>query len=82
MCLQPQLPVQACVSKKLPMTKGVTILEPGAMPLPGGLVLVSMVVSIGKWVFPVWVLNLALENVCKQGLRYCPKVIRWTVVIG
>lgn len=45
--------VQAQVSKKLPMTKDVIILELGAMPLPGGLVLVPTVVSIGKWLFQV-----------------------------
>lgn len=39
------------------------MLEPGAMPLPGGLVLVHMVVSVEQWVFPVRVLNLAPEDV-------------------
>lgn len=55
--------VQAQVSKKLPMTKGVIMLEPGVMPLPGGLVLVPTVVSVERRVFPLWVLNLALEEV-------------------
>lgn len=63
--------VQARVSKKLPMTKGVIMLEPGVMPLPGGLVLVPTVVSVESW-----------KKCCyhqKPGLGYCPKVIRWTV---
>ncbi len=33
------------------MTKGVIMLEPGAVALPGGLVLVPMVVSADRWVF-------------------------------
>ncbi len=55
--------VQVRASKKLPMTKGVIMLEPGAMALPGGLVLVPTVVSADRRVFPVRVLNLALEDV-------------------
>ncbi len=55
--------VQARASKKLPMTKGVIMLEPGAMTLPGGLVLVPTEVSADRRVFPVRVLNLALEDV-------------------
>ncbi len=43
--------VQARASKKLPMTKGVIMLEPGAMALPGGLVLVPTVVSADRRVF-------------------------------
>ncbi len=55
--------VQAQASKKLPMTKGVIMLEPGGMALPGGLVLVPTLVSADRRVFPVRVLNLALEYV-------------------
>ncbi|RXN22180.1 Transposon Ty3-I Gag-Pol poly [Labeo rohita] len=55
--------MQARASKKMPLPKGVILLEPGAMPLPGGLVLAPTVVSVDKRVFPVWVLNLALEDV-------------------
>lgn len=50
--------VQIRVHKELPKTKGVVILEPRPMPLPGGLFLMPTVVSVGKRV-----LNLAPEDV-------------------
>lgn len=40
--------VQVLVHKELPKIKGVVILEPGAMPLPGDLVLVPTLVSVGE----------------------------------
>lgn len=55
--------VQARIHKELIGNSGVGLLEPSNTSLPGGLVLVPTLVSPGKRVFPVQVVNLSPEDV-------------------
>lgn len=40
------------------------LLEPGNIPLPGGLIVVPTVISSNSHVFPVQVINLSQEDIC------------------